>query len=45
MGYYGVAMGCYGVAIVIAVTIAVFLPILNFDLYCFDPYRVVGVSE
>ena len=27
------------------VTIAVFLPILNFDLYCFDPYRVVGVSE
>ena len=29
----------------IAFTIAVFLPILNFDLYCFDPYRVVGVSE
>ena len=45
MGYYGVAMGCYGVAIVIAVTIAVFLTILNFDLYCFDPYMIVGVRE
>ena len=45
MGSYGVAMGCYGVAIVIAVTIAVFLTILNFDLYCFGPYMVVGVSE